>query len=173
MKETIRLILEPLTKASFSEYGNILSMEDSPSIIINDGYARKYFDLCTMDTNDKGGHSSIHIYLAKKRTFPLSVHMLEKHPFFSQAFIPRSSEPFLIVVAQGQDTPDLKTIKAFISNGNQGVHYKKGLWHFPLISLKDDEQFIVIDRTDANIVQNRVEACVEHYFQNEQIILNI
>lgn len=169
----MKLTLEPLTQASFSDYGDILSIQNNSSKIINEGYARKYFDLCTMDTNDKGGHTSIHIYLAKKRDFPLSIHMLEKHPFFSQAFIPRSREPFLVVIAQGEDTPDLTTIKAFITNGNQGVHYKKGLWHFPLISLKDDEQFIVIDRTDLNIAQNRVEECVEHYFKNEQIILNL
>lgn len=173
MKETIKLTLKPLSKESFDEYGDILSMDANPYKVINDGYAQKYANLCTMDTNDNGGHSCVHIYLAKKRTFPLSINMLEKHPFFSQAFIPRSSEPFLVVIAHGEETPDLTTLQAFITNGNQGVHYKKGLWHFPLISLKDNEQFIVIDRTDGNIVQNRVEECIEHYFQNEQIILNL
>lgn len=173
MKEIIVLTLEPLNKTSFSEYGDVLSIDESDSMMINNGYAQKHYDLCTMDAHENGGQSTIHIYLAKKRAFPLSIDMLEKHPFFSQAFIPRSSEPFLVVIAQGGNIPDLGTIKAFISDGNQGVHYKKGLWHFPLISLKDKEQFIVIDRTDGGVAQNKVKECIEHYFTNEQIILNL
>lgn len=173
MDKTIILTLEPLTKRSFSQYGDVLSIEESASIIINNGYAQKHNNLCTMDANENGGQSTVHIYLAKKRPFPLNIDMLEKHPFFSQAFIPRSNEPFLVVIAEGGDTPDLSTIKAFITDGNQGVHYKRGLWHFPLISIKDKEQFIVIDRTDSGITENSVEECIEHYFKNKTIILNL
>lgn len=72
--------------------------------------------------------------------------MLERHPFFSQCFIPRGKKEFLVVVAPPSKIPDIEKITAFISNGEQGVNFSRGVWHFPLISLDDDAQFITIDR---------------------------
>ena len=88
----------------------------------------------------------MHIFVAKKRQFPLQIKMLEKHPFFSQTFIPKDNQPFLVVVAPPSDEPNIEDIRSFISNGEQGVNYSRGVWHFPLISVNDDTQFIVIDR---------------------------
>ena len=87
--------------------------------------------------------------------------MMEKHPFFSQTFIPRSNTPFLVVVALGEESPDLNTLRVFKTDGNQGVHYNRGVWHFPLISLEEDEQFIVIDRNDLGKSENKVIDCIE------------
>ena len=158
---SIELKVEPLTKKSFNEYGKVISTENSDSKIINNGFAKKYYELCVMDTDEYGGKSTLHIYEAKKRTFPLRITMLEKHPYFSQTFMPRSTRTFLSVVCLGDEKPDLSTLKAFITNGNQGVYYKRGVWHFPLISLEDDEQFIVIDRSDCGKEENMIEDCLE------------
>lgn len=152
---------QPLTKASFKEFGEVISIENSESKIINEGYAQKFYEQCIMDADEKGGRSTLHIYVAKKREFPLRVHMLEKHPFFSQTFMPRSKEPFLVIVALGEDKPDLSTLKVFKTDGDQGVFYKRGIWHFPLASLKDQEQFIVIDRTDMGNTESKLEECIE------------
>ncbi|WP_024953537.1 ureidoglycolate lyase [Sulfurospirillum arcachonense] len=170
----MRKVIKPeiLTKISFKKYGKVISCEDSDSKIINEGFAKKHYELCIMDANEKGGKSTLHIYEAKKREFPLKISMLEKHPFFSQTFMPRSTKPFLAVVALGDKKPDLSTLQAFITNGNQGVHYDRGVWHFPLISLEDNEQFIVVDRTDCKIEENKLEECIEYHFENEEIILH-
>lgn len=163
MKNNIDSILKPetLTANNFAEFGKIISIEESDSILINDGYAQKYSNLCDMDSNEKNGVSSLHIYVAKKREFPLDIYMLEKHPFFSQTFIPKSQNPFLLVVALGKDKPDLETLKVFKTNGNQGIHYLRDIWHFPLISLYDNEHFIVIDRNDLGKVENKIKDCIE------------
>lgn len=163
---TIKPII--LTKEDFASYGDVLSIEDANHIIINKGYAKKHFNLSDMDCNEAGGVATLHLYVGKKREFPLKINMMEKHPFFSQTFMPRSFEPFLVVVALGKEKPDLNTLKVFKTNGNQGVQYKKGVWHFPLICLKDNEQFIVIDRNDRGIDLNKVVDCVEVYI-NEDI----
>ncbi|WP_375723196.1 ureidoglycolate lyase [Arcobacter sp. KX21116] len=163
---------EILTKKAFREYGEVISSEDSASKIINDGFAKKHYELCIMDANEKNGKSTLHIYEAKKREFPLKIPMLEKHPFFSQTFMPRSVKPFFAVVALGEEEPDLSTLKAFMTNGNQGVHYNRGVWHFPLISLEDNEQFIVIDRTDCAIQENKIEECIELELKGEIYLLN-
>ncbi len=157
------LVLKPesLTSKSFSEYGKVLSVEETQSITINDGFAQKHFNLCNIDANDKGGVATVHFYIGKKREFPLSINMMEKHPCFSQTFIPRSNNPFLVVVSLGDDKPDLKTLKVFKTNGNQGVHYKRGIWHFPLISIEDNEQFVVIDRNDLGKSENKLDDCIE------------
>ena len=157
--KTIRPV--QLTKENFSLFGNVLSIENSDHIVINKGFAHKYYNLCDMDCNDGGGVATLHLYQGKKREFPLKIDMMEKHPHFSQTFMPRGKEPFLVVVALGDEKPDLNTIGVFKTNGEQGVHYKKGIWHFPLIALKEDEEFIVIDRNDLGKEENKVIDCIE------------
>ena len=150
-----------LTDEQFSKFGKIISVENSASIMINNGFAKKHHNLCNIDSNDNGGVSTVHLYIGKKREFPLAITMMEKHPHFSQTFIPRSTTPFMAVVALGENEPDLNTLSVFKSNGNQGVHYNKNVWHFPLISLEDNEQFIVIDRYDLGKEENKVVDCIE------------
>jgi len=167
--KNIELVPIPLSSETFTLYGDVLSTNGTDMKIINSGFAQKHYDLCAIDSRENNGLSAVHIYVAKKRIFPLHINMLEKHPFFSQAFIPRSTTPFLAVVALGKDTPDLSTLKAFITDGNHGVHYKRGVWHFPLISLEENEQFIVIDRTDYNVKENKIEECIEYDINNIKI----
>ncbi|XPV68571.1 MAG: ureidoglycolate lyase [Halarcobacter sp.] len=162
---------KPLNTKEFKKFGKIISIENNQSKTINNGYAKKYYELTTIDSNEKNGQTALHIYLAKKREFPLEIDMLEKHPYFSQTFIPRGTNPFLLVVALGENQPDLSTIEAFVTNGNEGVHYNRGVWHFPLISIEDNEQFIVIDRTDNHIKENSIEECIEFSIKNKKINL--
>ena len=150
-----------LEDEEFSKYGKIISVDNSDSIVINNGFASKHYNLCNIDANDNGGVATLHLYEGKKREFPLKMNMMEKHPFFSQTFIPRSKTPFIIVVALGAEEPDLNTLTVFKSNGNQGVHYNKNVWHFPLISLEDNEQFIVVDRNDLGKEENKIIDCIE------------
>lgn len=159
----MKIVLKPidLTIDAFKNYGEILSVQNSKSIVINNGFANKHFNLCNIDANEEGGVATVHLYVGKKREFPLKINMMEKHPFFSQTFIPRSNMPFLVVVALGEESPDLNTLRVFKTDGNQGVHYNRGVWHFPLISLEEDEQFIVIDRNDLGKSENKVIDCIE------------
>jgi ureidoglycolate lyase len=159
----MKKVLKPiaLTCENFEAYGKVLSVDQSESIVINNGFANKHYNLCNMDCNDFGGVATLHVYVGKKREVPLKINMMEKHPYFSQTFMPRSTKPFLLVVALGDEKPDLNTLKVFKTNGNQGVFYKKAIWHFPLISLEDNEQFIVIDRSDLGKSENKVVDCIE------------
>jgi ureidoglycolate lyase len=72
--------------------------------------------------------------------------MMERHPLASQAFIPLHKNPFLIVVARPGETVDPENLSAFITNGLQGVNYARGVWHFPLIGLNKEQDFLVVDR---------------------------
>ena len=155
---TIKLTPEKLTTENFSQFGEVISIENRESITINDGFANKYADLAQIDTQEENGQTSVHIFVAKKRQFPLQITMLEKHPFFSQTFIPRGNTPFIIVVSPPAEEPIIENIRVFISNGDQGISYSRGVWHFPLISINDNSQFIVIDRKH-NTDLDTIEQC--------------
>jgi ureidoglycolate lyase len=71
--------------------------------------------------------------------------LLECHPLGSQAFIPKESAQFLIVVAPPGRKPNLDRIQAFVTNGLQGVNYAPGVWHLPLCSFTK-ASFVVVDR---------------------------
>ena len=72
------LILTPeiLTAENFSQFGQVISREQKDFLNINNGYAKKYPDLATIDTQEDGGTTTVHIYVAKKRLFPLPIMML-------------------------------------------------------------------------------------------------
>ena len=123
----IKLTPEELTEENFADFGEVLSIESKKSKTINTGFAEKFADIASLDTKEDQGQTSVHIFVAKSRQFPLHISMLEKHPYFSQTFIPRHSSPFIIVVAPPSEKPSIEKIKAFITNGDQGVSYSRGV----------------------------------------------
>ncbi|XOB62259.1 ureidoglycolate lyase [Campylobacterota bacterium DY0563] len=162
---------KPLTREAFKKFGEVIEKEGRDSMMINRGSAEKFYEICNMDTNEKGGVTTLHIYVGNKREFPLLIDMLEKHPLFSQTFIPRSKEPFYCAVALGGREPDLSTLEIFETNGDQGVHYNKGVWHFPLICIKDKEEFIVLDRAETNKDEKLIVEQIEYNMKDEEIYL--
>jgi ureidoglycolate lyase len=75
--------------------------------------------------------------------------ILERHPLGSQAFIPMSSQPFLVVVAPAGDAPEPQRPRCFLAAPGQGVNYARGIWHHPLIALDAPSDFLVLDRAGA------------------------
>jgi ureidoglycolate lyase len=74
------------------------------------------------------------------------VRALERHPLSSQAFFPLQARPFLVVVAQGGDSPIAGRIRVYLSSGRQGVNYRRNTWHHALIALDQVSHFLVVDR---------------------------
>ena len=135
----------PITKNNFSQFGDMISTKDIKPIEINNGYAKRYDEIANLNTSKDNGVTTISIFSALKRNFPMKIDMMEKHPLGSQAFIPMKETTFLAFVAPNGDKPDLNKIEAFIIPPGIGVNYKPGTWHFPLIST-EDMNFLVVDR---------------------------
>ena len=112
---------------------------------MNNGYAKRYYGIANLDTKKDNGESTISIFSALKRLFPMKVDMMEKHPLGSQAFIPMKETTFLAFVAPEGDKPDLNKIETLIITRGIGINYNEGVWHFPLIST-EDMNFFVRDR---------------------------
>ena len=169
---TLKLTPEVLTADNFQLFGEVLSTENKESIAINDGFASKFPDIVKLDTKEAEGETSVHIFVAKKRQFPLQITMLENHPFFSQTFIPKNNTPFIVVVAPPSQEPVIENIKAFITDGDQGISYSRGVWHFPLISLKDNAQFVVIDRKH-NVDKDSMKQCTVRKIEDVSIYVEL
>ena len=135
----------PITKENFAKYGDMISTKDIKPLEINNGYAKRYDGIANLNTSSDNGETTISIFSALKRSFPMKIDMMEKHPLGSQAFIPMKETTFLVFVAPKEEKLDLNKIEAFIIPPGIGVNYKPGTWHFPLIST-EDMNFLVVDR---------------------------
>jgi len=131
---------------------------------INAGYAKRFDNLAKINTSKDKGETIVSIFSALKRSFPMKIDMMEKHPLSSQAFVPMKETIFLSFVAPPGDAPEINKIQSFIIPPKIGVNYKPGIWHFPLISTEDTD-FLVIDRKGSG------KNLITHKFDNEKIIL--
>ena len=134
-----------INKENFKKFGDMITTDDIKPLEINEGYAKRYDGIANLDTKKFKGEAIISIFSALKRSFPMKVDMMEKHPLGSQAFIPMKETTFLVFVAPEGDKPDLNKVEAFIIPKGVGVNYNTGIWHFPLIST-EDMNFLVVDR---------------------------
>ncbi|MBN2906745.1 MAG: ureidoglycolate lyase [Rhodobacteraceae bacterium] len=138
---------QPLTATAFAPFGEVLEVAAPPTKIINQGLCGRWHDLATLDFGP-GGRAGISLFQAQPRTLPLQLEMLERHPEGSQAFIPMGADPFLVIVA-----PDAGGVPgaplAFVTNGAQGVNYRRGTWHGVLCPLAAPGLFAVVDRIGA------------------------
>ncbi len=159
------LKIEPLTKEAFAPFGDVIETKGSDYFLINNGSTRRYHRLATVETALPEDRAIISIFRAEALEMPLRIRMLERHPLGSQAFIPLLGNPFLIVVAPVGDAPVSGLVRAFRSNGRQGVNYQRGVWHHPVLTIEKRDDFLVVDRSGSG------NNCDEHYFTEEQMLI--
>ena len=147
-----------IKKENFSKFGDMITTADIKPIEINEGYAKRFDGIANLNTSKDNGETTICIFSALKRSFPMKIDMMEKHPLGSQAFIPMKQTTFLVLVAPEGNKPDLNKIEAFIIPPEIGVNYNPGTWHFPLIAT-EDMNFLVVDRKGSgdNLVIENIE----------------
>lgn len=139
------LMPQALTAGAFAEFGDVVEARGD-SGLINSGTTRQFGDLAGIDVAGEGGRACVSIYRATPYPLPLAIRMLERHPLGSQLFMPLSGERFLVVVAPPAVVPERAAVRAFVTDGHQGVNYRRGTWHHPLIALAGTGEFLVIDR---------------------------
>lgn len=138
------IVVQPLTHKAFAPFGDIIDASGVPSMLINAGHCARHHDLAKIDI-DTSGRAGISVFHGRPYALPLPLALVERHPLGSQAFVPMSQDPFLIVVAEN-DGGVPTGLRAFASNGRQGVNYHRGTWHAVLTPIGRDAMFAVIDR---------------------------
>ena len=140
-------IIKPIeiTRKNFAAYGDLISSDNIKPIDINAGYAKRFDNLANINTSRDGGKTIVSIFSTLKRTFPMKIDMMEKHPLGSQAFIPMKETNFIVLVAPPGDKPKINKIESFVVSRGIGINYKPDIWHFPLIST-ENMNFLVMDR---------------------------
>ena len=159
------LFIEPLTKQAFAPFGDVIETEGSAHFTINNGSTRRYHKLASVETSSADDQTIISIFSVQALPMPMTMRMLERHPLGSQAFIPLLGHPFLIVVAPVASSPDIDSVRAFRSNGRQGVNYHRGVWHHPVLALAAHDDFLVVDRSGAG------NNCDEYFFDEAAYML--
>ncbi|WP_425040167.1 ureidoglycolate lyase [Primorskyibacter sp. S187A] len=137
------LKLMPLTSQAFAPFGDVLEASGTADRMINQGMCGRYHDRAQLDFTD--GRAGISIFQSQARTLPFALDMMERHPEGSQAFLPLSDKPFVVVVAP-DDGGQPGTPMAFLTAPGQGVNYHRGTWHGVLTPLHAPGLFAVVDR---------------------------
>lgn len=140
------LQVQPLTAQAFADFGEVIESAGHTPLPINNGMTERYHALARVDTGGSEGHALINLFHALPYALPLLLKEMERHPLGSQAFVPLEAQPFIVVVAPVGECVEPGDLRAFITDGRQGVNYRRGVWHHSLIALHAPARFLVVDR---------------------------
>lgn len=140
---TRKILTEPMTATAFAPFGDLLDCAGDPDKLINQGLCGRYHDRASLDFAD--GRAGISLFKAELRSLPYTLDLLERHPLGSQAFVPMSHDPFLVIVASDDDGKP-GTPRAFLTQAGQAINFHRNTWHGVLTPLSGTGLFAVIDR---------------------------
>jgi len=142
----IDLTPEPLTKASFAPFGDVIELATAEQFPINQGLTTRFHDLFDIDASEQDGRAIVSVFRTDPLPLPHRVSTMERHPLGSQAFLPMDHKPFLVLVADKGDKVTAANLHLFITNGHQGINLHRNIWHHFQIGLGQQRDFVVIDR---------------------------
>lgn len=143
---SLTLIPQPLTKERFAPYGDVVESVIDRKAAMNAARFERFDDLCNVEMADDG---RVAVSIARCRvatSLPLRIDMVERHPLGSQAFVPLTPCKMIVVVAPPEASVEAADLKAFVTNGRQGINYHRGTWHMPLIAFEAGQEFLIVDR---------------------------
>lgn len=135
------ILCQPLTDAAFAAFGDVLDVAGSPDKMINAGLCERYHDRARLDFG-VDGRAGVSLFDAVPRSLPYMLDLLERHPDGSQAFVPMTQNPFLVIVSESAYAKPL----AFLTAPGQGINFHRGTWHGVLTPLVSPGLFAVVDR---------------------------
>jgi ureidoglycolate lyase len=117
------ILIAPLTAEAFAPFGEVLEATGDPDRIINQGLCGRFHDRATLDIVE--GRAGISLFKSEARSLPYVLDMVERHPLGSQAFLPMSLDPFLVIVAPDEGGAP-GTPLAFRTAPGQGINLHRG-----------------------------------------------
>lgn len=157
----ISLRPEPLTSDRFAPYGDVVEASLDRTNAMNEARFERFDDLCDVDLGD--GDVAVGVARCRAPTsLPLRLEMVERHPLGSQAFVPLTPCRMVVVVAPPGEGVEASELRAFVTNGRQGINYHRGTWHMPLIAFDAGQEFLIVDRggEEPNCEQHMLDTVV-------------
>jgi len=162
------MLVEPLSAADFAPFGDVVEFEGRDSFPINNGMADRYHALAGVELGGTQAHAIISLVASRRFDMPRRVDHLEYHPLGSQAFLPLDASPFIVVVCAAAPEPDLARLRAFVTNGKQGINYRLGTWHHVLLTPYAPMRFVCVDRAGPG------DNCIDYHIpEAEQPLLQL
>lgn len=158
-----KIIIQPLTREAFAPFGDVIETENAHNFPINGGKCTRYHDLAKIEATGEKARPMISLVRGEPYPLPLKLTMVERHPLGSQAFIPLSDKPFLVVVSRETNDGPGEPI-AFKTAPGQGVNIARNVWHGILTPLEDVSDFAVVDRGGEGVN-------LEEHFFNEPFLI--
>lgn len=139
----MQIPVRDLTTEAFSDFGQVIELPSEPA---DPQKVQRWPNISIPDFQDRKG--VIDILYSNLR--PLEVSQLEVHSNSTQTFVPLGDRKFLVVV--GKDILDdkqvnIKKLKAFVTNGRQGITLKAGVWHCSPLPVEGSIAFVLIHRS--------------------------
>jgi ureidoglycolate lyase len=141
------VVAQPLDPEAYRPFGDVIAANRAGVLPVsaNEGTAQKFERLAALD-NLREGKASLHVSLFRcsPGRLPMEIALLERHLRSTQIFIPMIARGFLVVVASPDvsgEAPDLSTLAAFLAGPGQGISYRPGIWHHPMIALDEVADF--------------------------------
>ncbi len=159
---TREIVVVPLEAEAFAPFGEVIEAVGTPDRVINRGLCGRFHDLATLDIVE--GRAGISLFRPEARALPYRLEMVERHPLGSQAFLPMTPDPFLVVAAPDEGGAPGRP-RAFITAPGQGINFARNTWHGVLTPLAQGTLFAVIDRIgpSANLE--------EHWFETPWTVM--
>lgn len=147
----MEILAVPLDRNSYRSFGDVVAADPvAAGASANAGTARRHDRLGAVENLRPGAAPNLCVFRVEPAADnPFPVRMLERHRHSTQVFIPMGgARRYLVVVCEGAEAPDLATLKAFIAGADQGITYRPGIWHHPLIALERTTDFACLVHED-------------------------
>ncbi|WVQ72811.1 allantoicase [Cryptococcus sp. DSM 104548] len=190
----------PITPENFAPYGHIITTSPSSfhtdTEHAPDGLTVKHNRLAPVTDSypeDAGAVTGIAVFRATpkvglERGKVFDLRYMERHPHTSQTFIPMGkaewkdhSEPaipsggqFLVIVAPDHpsipNTPDPNKVEAFLLPAHQGLSYRAGVWHHPVLVLDETMDLACVETQVATgVVDSDERDCELVSWEGEEV----
>lgn len=164
MNDSVPMTAQPLTAEEFARFGDVIDCAGRADMIINQGRCQRFHDQASLEAIGDEARLGISLFQSELVASPVVCAMVERHPHGTQAFLPMSFDPFLVIVAD-DDSGRPGQIHAFLTSKGQGVNYHRNIWHGVLTPLSGPGLFAVVDRVGGG---HNLE---EYWFEQPRVIL--
>ena len=132
------IVAVPLTAEAFAPYGTVIAHDGDLPLMPYSG-AFEHAAEATQLTM-----SVLRVTTAFAGV--IEIQRLERHPYSAQSFIPlKGGKSLLVVCGTAPDgNPRLSEVQAFIAVADQGVTYRRNVWHRSVTALEAPSEFVVL-----------------------------